>query len=93
VTLLLNSKATRGAILSTLVDKFYLQDKADENSRILFFFGGHGTTLYYGSNASNQEGYIVPYDADNRTSSLISMDDLYQVANTLRQVRHVLFLY
>jgi Caspase domain len=93
VKTMLNSEATRDHILSYLVDELLLRDKAGEDSRVLFFFGGHGTTLVFGGAANSQQvGYIVPYDAGQSTASLISMDDLNEVVARLRNVRHVVLI-
>lgn len=92
VVLLRNSEATRTNILANLVDKIVYDKKAGQDSRLVFFFGGHGRTRYSGIDGSVQYGFIVPYDGADSNASLISMDDLHQAADVLRPVRHVLFV-
>ena len=76
---------------------FVLEDGADENNRLLFYYAGHGYTLPL---ANEQErGYLVMVDApDPDTDKLgfvresVNMETLVGESKTIR-ARHVLFLF
>ena len=76
---------------------FVLEDGADENNRLLFYYAGHGYTLPL---ANEQErGYLVMVDAlDPDTDKLgfvrgsINMETLVGESKAIR-ARHVLFLF
>src|ERR1017187_5854243 len=69
VTSLIESNATRQAIVSVVEDQ--LAGKLTANDRVLFFFAGHGATRSLGS---EDRGYLVPYDGTDAYASLITMN-------------------
>jgi hypothetical protein len=86
VETLTDEQATRQNILSYF-DK--LSQKITEDDRLLFYFGGHGTTENV---AGTQFGYLVPFGAGRSTADMISTDDLKSQSQRLGKARHQLFI-
>lgn len=86
VETLTDEQATRQNILSYF-DK--LSQKITENDRLLFYFGGHGSTENIGG---TQFGYLVPYGAGRNSADMISTDDLKTQSQRLGKARHQLFI-
>lgn len=84
---LYDANASRAKIVSLLEDD--LAPSLAANDAILFFFAGHGTTRRY-----NDEdfGYIVPYDATNKASTLISMEELRTLSAKMSRAKHQAFI-
>ncbi len=89
VKVLLNKEATREKILNALDD--YSKDGISENSQLLVFFAGHGTTT--GRNSNKRRGFLVPVDGDEEKliSTAISMEELRNQSESFKS-KHVLFL-
>ncbi|MGC9967245.1 MAG: caspase family protein [Syntrophobacteraceae bacterium] len=86
VETLTDEQATRQNILSYF-DK--LSQKVTDNDRLLFYFGGHGTTENIGG---TQFGYLVPFGAGRSSADMISTDDLKSQSQRLGKARHQLFI-
>ena len=91
VILLKDKRATREDIMASL--SRYIEDDIEENSQLLVYFAGHGTTI---GNEFNQLGYLLPHDAKigsqrETYSTGIPMDDIQRISRALRP-KHVLFL-
>lgn len=90
VRVLLNKDATRRNIQNAL--QSLAKDEVFENSQLVVFFAGHGTTTGR-AGSGRQRGFLVPVDGNdgelNATS--IAMDELRQQADFLRP-KHTLFL-
>ena len=91
VVLLKDELATREEIMASL--SRYIEDDIEENSQLLVYFAGHGTTI---GNEFNQLGYLLPHDAKigsqrETYSTAIPMDDIQRISRALRP-KHVLFL-
>lgn len=84
---LYDQNATSARIRSVLEDD--LAPNLTKNDAILFFFAGHGDTRRF-----NDEdfGYIVPYDATDKASTMISMDDLRTLSLKMSQAKHQAFI-
>jgi Caspase domain/PEGA domain len=88
VILLLDSMATRANILDTLQKRFINDENIEENSQLLIYFAGHGST-----SKSGNKGFLLNYDAKegSELSTAISMDDIGRIASECRS-KHLLFL-
>lgn len=91
VVLLKDELATREEIMASL--SRYIEDDIEENSQLLVYFAGHGTTI---GNEFSQLGFLLPHDAkmgsqSETYSTGIPMDVIQQVSRNLRP-KHVLFL-
>jgi len=86
VITLYETQATKDAILSVMEDKLAPQLRARD--RVLVFFAGHGDTATLGG---EKRGYIVPYNGD-RSSSLISMEELERLSGLMGNAKHQLFI-
>lgn len=84
---LYNEQATKEQLNFLLED--YFVDKVGDGDRFLFFFAGHGETKEF---SNGTQGFIVPADGDDRTSSHISMDHLRTLAARMTDARHQLFI-
>ncbi len=89
VKILINKEASREKILNALDD--YSKDGISENSQLLVFFAGHGTTT--GRNSNKRRGFLVPVDGDEEklVSTAISMEELRNQSESFKS-KHVLFL-
>lgn len=84
---LYDEDASRRAILATLED--VIAARLEQNDRVLIFYSGHGQTRLIGG---KEYGYIIPYDADDRSSSWIGMDALRNISDKMSRARHQLFI-
>ncbi|MCK6558707.1 DUF1566 domain-containing protein [bacterium] len=84
---LYDANASRAKIVSLLEDD--LAPSLAANDAILFFFAGHGTTRRYND---EDYGYIVPYDATNKASTLISMEELRTLSAKMSRAKHQAFI-
>ncbi len=89
VKILINKEASREKILNALDD--YSKEGISENSQLLVFFAGHGTTT--GRNSNKRRGFLVPVDGDEEKliSTAISMEELRNQSESFKS-KHVLFL-
>jgi uncharacterized caspase-like protein len=87
VTVLFDQEATRRAILATLEDVIAQRLAADD--RVLVFYSGHGQTRAIGE---REFGYIIPFDADDRSSSWIGMEVLRNLSDKMGRARHQMFI-
>ncbi len=89
VKILINKEASREKILNALDD--YSKEGISENSQLLVFFAGHGTTT--GRNSNKRRGFLVPVDGDEEklVSTAISMEELRNQSESFKS-KHVLFL-
>ena len=87
VTELFDDNASRRAILATLEDDIAPRLRRDD--RVLIFYSGHGQTRIIGD---KEYGYIIPYDADNQSSSWIGMEVLRSLSDKMGRARHQLFI-
>lgn len=86
VTLLLNADATRDAIMDSYLE-FASQTGPDD--RILFFFAGHGMTVW---GHRGETGFLIPVDGKaNSIRSLIGWDDITGKAAVI-PAKHMLFV-
>jgi len=87
ITCLIDSDATKSAIL-----KAYMQfalDGVDVDERVIIFFAGHGHTV---TGYRGEIGYLVPVDADpSDLASLVRWDELTGNSELIR-AKHVLFI-
>lgn len=88
VIVLLDSLATRSNILDTLQKSFINDESVPENSQLLVYFAGHGST-----SKSGNKGFLLTHDTKegNELSSAIDMADIGKIASECRS-KHVLFL-
>lgn len=84
----IGTSATKPAILSYLEDE--LSRSITANDRVVFYFSGHGETI---SRANTDFGYIIPYDASDKSSSWISMEDIHRLSKLMDAARHQLFIF
>lgn len=84
---LYDEQATEDQLRYVLED--YFVDKVGEGDRFLFFFAGHGDTREF---SNGTQGFIVPVDGTDSTSSFVSMDSLRTVAARMKDSRHQLFI-
>lgn len=89
IKVLLNKDATRRNIMNAL--EAYTKDNLPENSQLLVFFAGHGTTT--GRNSNVRRGFLVPVDGNDEelNATSIAMDELRQQSESLKP-KHILFL-
>jgi len=85
VRLLLNEDATRERILGEL---FAAARELTDRDRLVFFFGGHGSTETIGD---QELGYLVPSGARG-VGGMIGMEELRSASQTMTEVRHQLFV-
>lgn len=85
VRLLVNEDANRERILDELL---MAGRELGEKDRLLFFFGGHGTTERIGG---QELGYLVPSGARG-VGGMISVEELRSMSQTMGAVRHQLFV-
>lgn len=90
VRMLLNKQATRRNIQNEL--EALAKDAVFENSQLVVFFAGHGTTTGR-AGGSRRRGFLVPIDGSDGelNASALAMDELRQQADFLRP-KHTLFL-
>ena len=87
VTTLLDSDATKSAIVDSFLD--YANDGSSKDDRIFVFFAGHGFTQ---TGHRGEIGYLIPVDGStNRLASLIRWDDLTRNCDLI-PAKHVLFV-
>jgi uncharacterized caspase-like protein len=88
VSLLINEDATRQNILKSLYD---INNKAQDNDRILIYFSGHGETMDLP--AGGQIGYLIPVDGEieDLYLSSIDMSELRKISN-MTEAKHLLYL-
>jgi uncharacterized caspase-like protein len=89
VRLLTNGQATRRHILASLKS---IGESVDPNSRMVFYFAGHGQTEDLPG--GRERGYLVPVDADEYDwqSTMLPMDKLNQQVKQLR-AKHILMAF
>ena len=92
VTMLLDEDATGDNIKAALGR--YLQSDIDEDSQLLVYFAGHGTTI--GGQDTGQLGFLLPTNAkvgdfSSTFSTGLPMNDIQNLARAARP-KHVLFL-
>ncbi len=89
VKVLLNKDATRRNIQNAL--EAFTKENIPENSQLLIFYAGHGTTT--GKNSDRRRGFLVPIDGNEEelNATSLAMDELRQQSDFLRP-KHVLFL-
>jgi Caspase domain len=86
VTILLDDKATRQAVISSIL-RFV--ETAGEDDRIIMFYAGHGCTR---TGRHGEVGYLVPWDGDkDDLSSLIRWDELTRNSELI-PAKHMLFI-
>lgn len=85
VRLLLDEEATRERILGEL---FAAARELTDKDRLVFFFGGHGSTEKIGD---QELGYLVPSGASG-VGGMIGMEELRSASQTMAGVRHQLFI-
>lgn len=87
VIVLLDSMATRTAILDTL-EYFIRSENIPENSQLIVYFGGHGNV-----SKSGNKGFLLNYDSKEGSefSTAISTDEIARIGSEC-QNKHVLFL-
>jgi uncharacterized caspase-like protein len=87
--MLLDDRATRANILAGLsaIDR-----STDKNSRVVFYFAGHGQTEDLPG--GRERGYLVPVDADTYDwqGSMMSMDRLNRIMKEMR-AKHILMAF
>lgn len=90
VRVLLNKDATRRNIQNAL--ESLAKDDVFENSQLVVFFAGHGTTTGR-EGSTRRRGFLVPADGSDGelNASALAMDELRQQADFLRP-KHTLFL-
>jgi len=81
-------QATKQAIESYIEDTLAPSIQSDD--RVVFYFSGHGETLPKGG---KEWGYVIPYDASEKSSSWISMKRLQILAEMMGSARHQLFIF
>ena len=88
IHLILDENATQNNIKNKLYE---VALEAEENDRIVVFYGGHGETINLPS--GGEVGYLLPFDGNpkNLYSSGISMQELKQISE-ITQAKHVLYL-
>lgn len=85
VRLLLDGDATRERILGEL---FTAARELTDKDRLVFFYGGHGSTEKIGD---QELGYLVPSGAKG-VGGMIGMEELRSASQTMAGVRHQLFI-
>ncbi|GAB2554980.1 PEGA domain-containing protein [Spirosoma areae] len=90
IRLLLNKEATRRNIQNAL--ESFSKDEVFENSQLVVFFAGHGTTTGR-AGGNRRRGFLVPADGSDGelNASALAMDELRQQADFIRP-KHTLFL-
>lgn len=88
VKTLYNEQATREKIVGYLENE--LAQVAGKNDRFIFFFAGHGHTEFF--SASNERGYLVPYDGKDTSATYLAMSRIRDLSEILETVRHQLFI-
>ncbi|MCW5212228.1 caspase family protein, partial [Desulfobulbus sp. TB] len=85
----LGQNATRDNITGYLENILAL--KLTQNDRFVFYFSGHGETLFIGG---RNRGYLIPYDGatKKKPSTWIAMEQLRTLADKLGNARHQLFI-
>jgi hypothetical protein len=66
-----------------------LAAKVEQNDSFLFYFAGHGETQKIAGKDWNS---IVPYDATEKASSRIDMEDLEKYSRKMSRAKHQLFI-
>lgn len=84
---LIESNATRQAIVSAIEDQ--LAAKLTANDRVLVFFAGHGATRSLGG---EDRGYLVPYDGTDAFASLITMHQIRDWSSAMSAAKHQMFI-
>jgi len=89
VFILTNQKATKQNILRQLET---IRKSADANSRVVFYFAGHGQTEDLPG--GRERGYIVPVDADayDWQSTMLPMDQLNRTIKKIK-AKHILLAF
>lgn len=85
VRLLLDGDATRERVLGEL---FTAARELTDKDRLIFFYGGHGSTEKIGD---QELGYLVPSGAKG-VGGMIGMEELRSASQTMAGVRHQLFI-
>ena len=90
VKVLTNKDATRRNIQNAL--ESFSKDAVFENSQLVVFFAGHGTTTGR-TGGSRRRGFLIPVDGSDGelNASALAMDELRQQADFMRP-KHTLFL-
>jgi uncharacterized caspase-like protein len=89
IHLLTNEQATRQNILAELK---IIDESVDRNSRVVFYFAGHGQTEDLPG--AGERGYLVPVDADayDWQQTMLSMNHLNQRMKRIR-AKHILMAF
>ena len=89
VFILTNQKATKQNILRQLET---IRTSVDANSRVVFYFAGHGQTEDLPG--GRERGYIVPVDADayDWQSTMLPMDQLNRTIKNFK-AKHILLAF
>lgn len=89
INLLTNEQATLKNMLAALET---IRSRVDENSRVVFYFAGHGQTEDLPG--GRERGYIVPVDADayNWQQTMLPMDQLNQIIRQFK-AKHILMAF
>lgn len=92
VVLLLDSVATRRTIIDTL-SHFILNENISQNSQLLVYFAGHGTTVRNTNDINSLSGFLLTHDSmvGSEYSTGIDMDEVKRLAEKA-QSKHVLYL-
>lgn len=86
-SLLMDEQATRNQILGTLQEL----RKLDVNSRVLFFFAGHGFSRT--NKLGDETGYIATYDTQhNQEFTAIKLEEIIDLAFN-SPAKHILFIF
>lgn len=86
VSVLLNAEATKERILSAF---FRYEQATDNDSRLLFYYAGHGTSK---ATRHRDIGFLFPHNGDMANSAaLISWDELTR-GSDLIPAKHILFV-
>lgn len=87
ITLLLNKDATHRNILSSYLR--FAREGCDRDSRLLFFFAGHGFTK---TGSHREVGFLIPYDGKiDDLSTLVRWEELTLNAELI-PAKHILFI-
>lgn len=88
VRLLLDSDATRDAIMNEFLS-YADSESIGIDDKFLFFFAGHGRTV---ETNKGDAGYLVPFDGtEENLASLIAWHDLVRSSDIIR-AKHILFI-
>lgn len=88
VWLLTNQEATKSRLESIMLDE--LREQATEDDRVLFYYTGHGVSRTFGDAS---RGFLpLSKSRRNSLSSMISMRDIEEWADSLQHVHQLFFV-